>query len=350
MPLTRCLRSVRPLTYGSIVRPLLFALPAETSHSLAKIALGSKLLRPLFTAGAGAKTEARLKCSFAGVELTNPIGLAAGFDKDCDLLEGLSCLGFGFVTVGTIMPNVRPGNRRPRLVRYPEAESIADSMGLPSKGREHSIARLRAFRRRGVPIFANVGGFRADDIAETCEGLSRYVAGIEISLLCPNVHKAAEFDEVRLLSDVLDRFPGRDALTVRIPNDTTADAGRLKTLVEFCIERGVKGVKVGGGRRIAEPRLGTGAGTLHGRAIFARALQNVGAVAEISGGRIPIKGNGGIASGEDVLAMRKAGASCVDIYSAFIYRGWNVARQMNRELLRLSPRGELERLEGAVVV
>jgi dihydroorotate dehydrogenase len=309
---------------------------------MAKIALRSKMLRPLFAAGSRRGTETGLKCSFAGVELANPIGLAAGFDKDCDLLEGLSCLGFGFVTVGTIMPNVRPGNRRPRLVRYPETESLADSMGLPSKGRQHSIARLRAFRRRGVPIFANVGGFRADDIAETCEGVAPFVAGIEISLMCPNLDNGAEFDEVRLLSDVLNRFRGRAALTVRIPNDTTADAGRLKALVEFCIESGVKGVKVGGGQRVIEPRLATGAGTLHGRAIFARALQNVARVADISGARITIKGNGGIASGEDVRVMRKAGASCVDIYSAFVYRGWNVARQINRELLRSSPGGELD--------
>src|SRR3954471_18139909 len=136
------------------------------------------------------------------------------------------------------MPDVRPGNRRPRLVRYPETESLVDSMGLPSKGRQHSIARLRAFRRTRVPIFANVGGFRAEDIAETCEGVAPLVAGIEISLMCPNIDKAADFDEVRLLSDVLDRFRGRAALTVRIPNDTTADTGRLKTLVEFCIEKG----------------------------------------------------------------------------------------------------------------
>jgi dihydroorotate dehydrogenase (fumarate)/dihydroorotate dehydrogenase len=294
------------------------------------------MLRPLLTAGAGEGIEPGLKCSFAGVDLTNPIGLAAGFDKDCDLLEGLSCLGFGFLTVGTIMPGVRPGNKRPRLVRYPDTESLVDSMGLPSKGRQHSIGRLRAFRRTQIPIFANVGGFSADDIAETCDGVAPYVAGIEISLICPNVDKAAEFDEVRLLGNVLDRVHGRKPLTVRIPNDTTEDAGHLKALVEFCIASGVKGVKVGGGQRITEPRLGSGAGTLHGRAIFARALQNVRRVAEISGGRIDIKANGGISSKDDVLAMRKAGASCVDVYSAFVYQGWNAARHMNRELLQLS--------------
>jgi dihydroorotate dehydrogenase (fumarate)/dihydroorotate dehydrogenase len=294
------------------------------------------MLRPLLTAGAGERIQPGLKCSFAGVDLTNPIGLAAGFDKDCDLLEGLSCLGFGFLTLGTIMPGVRPGNKRPRLVRYPDTESLVDSMGLPSKGRQHSIERLRAFRRTQIPIFANVGGFSAEDIAETCEGVAPYVAGIEISLICPNVDKAAEFDEVRLLGNVLDRVHAEKALTVRIPNETTEDSGRLKALVEFCIERRVKGVKVGGGRRITEPRLGTGVGTLHGRAIFARALQNVRRVAEISGGRIDIKGNGGISSSEDVLAMRRSGASCVDIYSAFVYQGWNAGRHMTRELLQAS--------------
>jgi dihydroorotate dehydrogenase len=317
-------------------------LPAETGHSLGRFTLRSRMLRPLLSVGAREQIEPALKCSFAGVELTNPVGLAAGFDKDCDLLEGLSCLGLGFLTVGTIMPGARTGNKMPRLVRYPEAESLVDSMGLPSKGRQHSIGMLRAFRRTQLRIFANVGGFSADEIAETCEGVAPYVAGVEISLICPNVDKAAEFDELRLLGDVLDRDHGRKALTVRIPNETTEDAGRLKALVEFCIERGVKGVKVGGGRRIPEPRLGTGAGTLHGRAIFARALQNVRRVADISGGRLDIKGNGGISSSGDVLAMRKAGASCVDVYSALIYQGWNVARYMNRELLQVSRARALE--------
>jgi dihydroorotate dehydrogenase (fumarate)/dihydroorotate dehydrogenase len=113
-------------------------------------------------------------------------------------------------------------------------------------------------------------------------------------------------------------------------------------LVRFCLEKGVAGVKVGGGGRVVEPRLGSGAGTLHGRAIFKRALQNVRNVAEISGARIDIKGNGGISSAEDVLAMREAGATCVDLYSAFIYQGWNVARHLNAELLRLLQTGELE--------
>src|SRR5207302_11192842 len=93
------------------------------------------------------------------------------------------------------------------------------------------------------------------------------------------------------------------------------------------------GIKVAGGRPVPGPRFGVEAGTLHGRAIFARALANVERAAKIARGRIDIKGNGGVSSGADALAMLRAGAVCVDIYSAFIYRGWSVARDVNRELL-----------------
>jgi dihydroorotate dehydrogenase (fumarate)/dihydroorotate dehydrogenase len=107
---------------------------------------------------------------------------------------------------------------------------------------------------------------------------------------------------------------------------------RLAELIERCVEANVAGLKVAGGRPVPEPRLGAGQGTLHGRAIFDRALANVERAAKLARGRIPIKGNGGVSTGADALAMLHAGAVCVDIYSAFIYRGWSVARDINREL------------------
>ena len=118
-----------------------------------------------------------------------------------------------------------------------------------------------------------------------------------------------------------------------MPNDTALAPDRLAELIERCIDAGVAGIKVAGGRPVPEPRLGVKAGTLHGRAIFARALANVERAAKIARGRIDIKGNGGVSTGADALAMLRAGAVCVDIYSAFIYRGWRVARDISCELI-----------------
>jgi dihydroorotate dehydrogenase (fumarate)/dihydroorotate dehydrogenase len=114
-------------------------------------------------------------------------------------------------------------------------------------------------------------------------------------------------------------------------------------MIELCVAAGVEGLKVGGGRPVTEPRLGVKQGTLHGRAIFDTALENVARAAAFTRGRIDIKGNGGVSSADDVMAMLRAGATCVDLYSAFVYAGWSVARDIKRELGpylgRLSARG-----------
>jgi dihydroorotate dehydrogenase len=324
--------------YRNLLTPVLFALSADRSHGLAHAALRWALPWQALSAASGLDVvDARLKTTFAGVELSNPVGLAAGFDKNAELVGSLSALGFGFVCVGSIMPEPRYGNPFPRLVRDVEKESIADSMGVPSRGCAYAVERLRQPRARRVPMFANVGGFSAETIANGVLAVRPHVDAVEISLMCPNVLETGEtFDEVGMLREVLDRIDGRTASTiVRVPNDTTQSHDRFAELIELCVAAKVGGLKVGGGTRVVEPRLGTGTGTLHGRAIFETALANVERAAQFARGRIPIKGNGGISCAADVLAMRRAGAVCVDLYSAFVYQGWTVARDINRELVAL---------------
>jgi dihydroorotate dehydrogenase len=321
--------------YEAIARPLLFRLSPDRSHALAGAILRAPApWRAAAALGRWRSDDPRLRVRFAGIDLPNPIGLAAGFDKNCELIEALACFGFGFITVGSIMPQARYGNPFPRLVRYPQTQSLADAMGVPSRGRDYCAARLRACRPIPVPLFANVGGFTAAEIAESFFAVEPYVDAVEISLMCPNVQPGEHFDEIGLLRDVLSRIAARrKPAVVRVPNDTAVAPDRLAELIERCIEANVAGLKVAGGRPVPEPRLGTGQGTLHGRAIFDRALANVERAAKLARGRIPIKGNGGVSTGADALAMLRAGAVCVDIYSAFIYRGWSVARDMNRELV-----------------
>jgi dihydroorotate dehydrogenase (fumarate)/dihydroorotate dehydrogenase len=322
--------------YRNVLAPALFALSADRSHSLADTLLRWPLPWQMLSALAGLTvSDPCLSMTFAGVKISNPVGLAAGFDKNGDLLDALSCLGFGFVCMGSIMPEARYGNPFPRLVRYRETRSIADSMGVPSKGRAYAVARLKQHVKRPVPVFANVGGFSSEAIAESVLDVMPYVDAVEISLMCPNVLQPGElFDEIGMLRDILARIEeGAKSVVVRVPNDTTQLHDRFAELVELCVGSKVGGLKVGGGRRFAEPALGTGMGTLHGRAIFDAALENVERAAGFARGRIPIKGNGGISSADDVLAMRRAGATCVDLYSAFVYQGWTVARDINRDLV-----------------
>lgn len=330
--------------YTRLLRPALFRLSPDASHGLAQRALAWAPPWRMLSALAGLEiVDLRLRCRFAGLELPNPIGLAAGFDKNCDLVESLSALGFGFLTLGSIMPAPRFGNPFPRLVRYPETQSLVDAMGVPSKGRDHALARLRRFAARRVPLIANIGGFSAEELAAGFLAVEPHVDAVEISLMCPNVMRPGEtFDEAALLTAVFARLEGRaKPAIVRVPNDTTQSDDRLAELVERAIEFGAAGLKVGGGRRIEEPRLGAKLGTLHGAAIFETGLRNVERVARIARGRIDIKGNGGIRTAADVRAMLRAGAVCVDLYSAFIYEGWAIARNINRDLVAAMDRAAI---------
>lgn len=320
--------------YG-LLRPLLFQLSPVRAHDLAQFAMQWPLPWRLLSAMSGLRSAPQRPARYAGVALPNPIGLAAGFDKNCDLLASLSQLGFGFITVGSVMPAPRFGNPFPRLVRHADQRALADSMGVPSKGRAYAVERLRAFdRHRQVPIFCNIGGFSADEIAQGFRDVEPYVDAVELSLMCPNVLKPGEqFDAVALLRQVLALLDKRrKPLTVRVPNDVAPSDELLSALIEACVAGGVAGIKIGGGRPVAEPGLGTGRGTLHGAPIHAGALGNLRRAVAFAGGRLDVKGNGGVFTAAQAQAMLGAGAACIDLYSAFIYEGWTIARDINRGL------------------
>jgi dihydroorotate dehydrogenase len=322
--------------YRAALRPLLFQLSPDASHTLAQAALRVALPWQALAAVQGLEIrDPRLHTRFAGLDLPGPVGLAAGFDKNGDLLAALSSLGFGSINVGTIMPLPRYGNPFPRIVRYTDTESLGDAMGVPSKGRPYALERLRRFKHRKVPIIASIGGFGAEELASAFFDVQPYADAIEISLMCPNVLKPGEhFDELGLLAEVLERIESRTKPTIlRMPNETAQSADRMAEFIERLVEAGVQGLKVGGGRRVPEPRLGIGHATLHGQVVREAALANVENAARIARGRLQIKGNGGIRSAADVLAMLRAGATCVDLYSAFIYEGWTIARDIHRALL-----------------
>src|SRR3977135_1077104 len=148
--------------YESLVRPALFTLPQDLNHAIGHLALPPHPpWQRLAAVTAFDVDDPVLKTTFAGIDLASPVGLAAGFDKDCELIGALSVLGVGFLTVGSIMPEPRPGHPYPRLVRYTETESLADSMGLPSRGRGYCVERLAQLGRRRVPVLAHIGGLSA---------------------------------------------------------------------------------------------------------------------------------------------------------------------------------------------
>jgi dihydroorotate dehydrogenase (fumarate)/dihydroorotate dehydrogenase len=192
--------------YESLVRPALFTLPPDLTHAIAHLALRPTLpWRMLAAAAAFDVDDPVLKTTFAGIDLASPVGLAAGFDKDCELIGALSWLGFGFLTVGSIMPQPRPGHPYPRLARYTETQSLADSMGLPSRGLGYCVKRLERLGPRRVPVFANIGGFSAGEIATSLFAVEPFVDGVEIGLMCPVPREGRAFRRRGLPGDI----PGR---------------------------------------------------------------------------------------------------------------------------------------------
>jgi dihydroorotate dehydrogenase len=320
--------------YLKLVHPLLFRLSADDAHRLAQVALRpSAVWRAL---GPGPEVDPRLEVSIGGVRLPNPIGLAPGFDKDAELLASLQHLGFGFLAPGAIMGERRAGNPRPRLGRIVEEQAVYHCMGLPSKGRERAIARLQRFRRRRVPVFAEVAGVSPEQIVENLVAVQPHADALEVSLHCPNTHdtdKNKAFDTIMWLLREIGRVRTRPVIT-SVPHEFHGHLhGRLPDFLDAAIEAGVDGVIAAASRRYETSTLSIGYGQLSGRPVFADTLALVNEIAQLSRGRLAIVGAGGVLTGRDAYEMLRAGATTVQVYSAFVFRGWLAPALIARELL-----------------
>jgi len=321
--------------YRRLLRPLLFRLSADRAHDLARLSLRWPAVWRVLSGRDLA--DARLRIGLAGIALHNPIGLAPGFDKNAELLPSLARLGFGYLVAGSITREPRFGNPYPRLVRYPDRQSISNSMGLPNAGLAAARRNL-ARPRPSTPVIASVAGFSAEELVESAAALAPLVDAVEIGLVCPNTTETERLEEMRIfsrLTEALARDKTKPVFIKLPPYHNEPDRARTMRMLDACIEAGIDGVSVSGTRPIVEPRLGAGKGSLAGRDVFDGALRIVEDVAQHAAGRLAIKAAGGVFSGRDAYRMLAAGAHTVELYSAFIYRGWNVARRIAQELLEV---------------
>ena len=321
--------------YSRLLRPLLFQLSADRSHELAKLAFKWPLMWT--AAGRWARVrDPRLETEIAGIKLRNPIGLAAGFDKNVELVRSLSRLGFGYVVVGSITSLPRAGNPRPRLARFPSHAAIANSMGMPNVGIERALDRLRRLPAGLCPVFASVAGFSGDELVTAAASVEPYCDAVEIGLICPNSTAEERFEELdifeRVVKDLVSRR--RKPVFIKLPTASSGEGrNHMLSMVDICVDGGIDAVCVSASRRIRSTGLAAGEGSFTGRPVFQESLRVVADVVSRAKGRLAVKGAGGVFTGGDAIAMLEAGASTVELYSAFIYRGWNVAGHVNRELL-----------------
>ena len=319
--------------YRDVVRPLLFRLPADLTHDLAKVAL--RLPGVARAMAERPPDTPLLHTSLAGLRLDHPIGLAPGFDKTGDLVPGLAKLGFGYIAVGSITAQPRAGNPKPRLARYPERESITNCMGMPNRGLDVAVRMLSRRRPQGPPVIAAVAGFSVDELLAGAAALEPHVDAVEIGLVCrntPETFEMAELPAFIAIAEGLARTKSKPTFAKLPPHHTPAELARTLSMVDVCLSGGFDGVCLSGTRTVIDPRLSVGHGGIAGRDTTADALRILGDVAGRADGRLAIRAAGGIMDGNDADRFLSAGATAVEIYSAFIFRGPGAAPRIAHEL------------------
>ena len=325
--------------YESAIRPLLFRLPPETAQRAADVALRAW---PLWKAASKLdRSPPRSPVNIAGIKALNPVGLAAGYDKDCALLPALSALGFGYLTVGTVTRDARPGNPGRRLLRDAARGALINSLGFPGKGLDAAARRLERDRGKAgkTPIVVSVSGTTVEDIAACHARLEPLADAVEINISSPNTAGLRAFHDEAALGELLDEIAPRRAkpLFVKMPPFPPADADAERhalglSLAEICVSRGADALTVSNTQPVSDARLGVGAGGLSGKPILRDALRMVAETRARIENAAAINACGGIFTSEDANRALESGADTVQLLTAFVYRGPYVARDIARSL------------------
>ncbi len=339
---------------ASALMPLLRGMDPERAHGLALLALRCGL------AGTDpAEDDPVLATQALGLSFSNPIGLAAGFDKDAVAVLPLMRLGFGFVEVGTVTPRPQAGNPRPRLFRLEEDRAVINRMGFNNGGVAAFAARLAALPHPlPAPLGANIGINKAapEHGYPVCyAAVAPYADYVTVNVSSPNTPGLRDLQGEERLAAILDAIaalpvPRRPPILVKIAPDLAEEA--LGAIVETCVARGVAGLIVSN-TTIARPdtlrsRHRGEAGGLSGAPLFARSTEVLRSVHRLARGRLTLIGVGGVFSGEDALTKIKAGASLVQLYTAFAYEGPALIRRIKDELAAALRREGFARLSEAV--
>jgi dihydroorotate dehydrogenase len=325
-------------TIASAMLPLLRWMDPERAHDLALLALRLGL-----AGRAVAEDDPALASDVLGRHFANPIGLAAGFDKNAIAVAALMHLGFGFVETGTVTPRPQAGNPRPRLFRLPEDRAVINRMGFNNAGLQAYLGRLAARPRGAAVLGANVGINKegADperDYPALVAAVAPYADYVVINVSSPNTPGLRDLQgEAQLraiLRAVADRVPNRPPLLVKIAPDLAAEA--LTALVEACVTEGVQGLIVSN-TTISRPpcvrsaRVGE-AGGLSGAPLLRLSTAVLARAFLLARGRLVLIGVGGVATGQDALTKIRAGASLVQLYTGFAYAGPALLPRLKRDL------------------
>ena len=355
------------MVYHSLVRPILFRLPPETAHELALHSL------PFLKSFVGQPFESpMLNTDLFNLRFRNPVGLAAGFDKNGIALESLAALGFGFIEAGTVTYHPQPGNPRPRLFRLREDEALINRAGFNNEGAAAFARRVERHRPACV-LGVSIGKSKITPLENATEdylasfelvyGVADYVA---VNVSSPNTPQLRELQQSQQLSSLLSELqtfnrvlqetygrPSPVPLLVKLSPDL--ERAELETIVEVVERLQIDGI-IATNTTVSRDNLRTdarrvaacGEGGLSGKPLRTRSTRMIADLYELTGGRIPLIGVGGIFTAEDAWEKIAAGASLVQLYTGFIYQGPNIARDINEGLTKILDREGLKTISEAV--
>ncbi|MFT3918404.1 quinone-dependent dihydroorotate dehydrogenase [Cloacibacterium sp.] len=336
--------------YKKIIRPILFKFDPEDVHHFTFWMLKnfSPLVKIFFSKPIEDK---RLEREVFGLKFKNPVGLAAGFDKNAALYNELADLGFGFVEIGTVTPKAQSGNPKKRLFRLIEDGGIINRMGFNNDGLEAAIEKLKQNKGK-IIIGGNIGKNTdtlpenyTEDYVKCFDGLHNYVDYFALNVSCPNVSSHAKLEDVEYLKELITEVQKinnskekQKPILLKIAPDL--NLGQLDEIIELVAETKIDGVIVSntsvnrdGLKTSPEILEKIGNGGLSGKPIRERSTAMIKYLSEKSGKAFPIIGVGGIHSAEDALEKLEAGASLVQIYTGFIYEGPDLVNQINKKIL-----------------
>lgn len=340
--------------YKHIIRPLLFMLQPETIHHMLvggmKIANYTPLAKPIIRGCLSVKAPS-LEREVMGIKFPNPIGLAAGFDKNAEVYEVLSCMGFGFVEIGTVTPKPQSGNPKPRLFRLPKDGAIINRMGFNNNGVDAAVRKLRN-RNPNVVVGGNIGKNTVtpnekatEDYLKLFRKLYDYVDYFAVNVSCPNVANLTSLQSKQSTIDILmplkEFRKGQAAyrpILLKISPDLSTE--QVDTMIEVARECKIDGI-VATNTTTSREGLMTDSeevkrianGGLSGAPLTKRSCEMVRYIHQKTEGKMAIIGVGGIMSVADAQAMLDAGASLVQVYTGFIYEGPTFVKRICKSLL-----------------
>ena len=350
------------MLYKNFLRPLLFLQDAEEAHErtlalLARFSFLETILERFFSV-----EDSRLRVSIGSLTFPNPVGLAAGFDKNGKAIETWPGLGFGFVEIGAITAQPQPGNPKPRLFRLPKDQALINRLGFNNDGAEAICARLKTLRENGrrpkIPLGINIGRTKvvatkeaAVDYLFTFEKLFPYGDYFTLNVSSPNTPELRDLQQKEHLVKLLETIQGRNRELARqtdsqpkpifIKIDPDMDLSQVDEIIAVAQARKVAGIVATNASaflrenltaRVDEP------GGLSGKPLRSKATAFIRHIYRATRGSLPIIGSGGIFTAEDAYEKIKAGATAVQIYTGFVYEGPGAVKRINQGLLKLMRR------------